>query len=362
MVSCFCCQSMHAAGACRLRRRRGVSLTEILVVIAIIGILIGLLMPSVQSARATARRMQCSSRARQLGVAAHNAHLAHRAFPAGLTAHRSVRPVNYFGNTVFAALLSYVEQTALASRWDATEQLSAAVGNTRDPTSGEASRKAPSAAVISAYLCPADLLAENPVELDWTAPGYSDGWFGITSYVGNGGTYSTYFRDAAMQSDGMFFMTGPLSRPASYQQHLIPNQPPARFADVTDGTSMTLLFGERFHHDPLFDHHLHYGASTKYSRYPIHKWGAWGWTGGGNGTTHVLASTRVPINYRVPANPARDYASVNLRMSAFGSGHPGGANFVFVDGSTRFLSESTNLITLRSMSTRRGNESLDEQW
>ena len=51
------------------------------------------------------------------------------------------------------------------------------------------------------------------------------------------------------------------------------------------------LFGERHHDDPNFDSQLHLG-STKYSRYPLQAWGAWGWTGGGNGTTHVLASAR----------------------------------------------------------------------
>jgi prepilin-type processing-associated H-X9-DG protein len=157
-----------------------------------------------------------------------------------------------------------------------------------------------------------------------------------------------------MKSDGMFYMTGPDSRPGGTQQpYLTENDKPAKPRRVKDGLSKTLLFGERYHLDPGLDL-LH--ENGNFSRYPLNGWGAWGWTGGGNGTTHLFACTRVPINYSVGDQPASGYSAVNLRMSAFGSGHQGGANFAMADCSARFITEEVDEITYRAISTKAGSE------
>ena len=84
-------------------------------------------------------------------------------------------------------------------------------------------------------------------------------------------------------------------------------------------------------------------------------------TGGGNGTTHLLCSVRPDmtqsINYTTPED-ASGYYHVNLRMSAFGSGHEGGANFVMADCSARFIPEEVDDITLQAMATRSAGELL----
>lgn len=348
----------------RPESRGGFSLIELLVVIAVIGVLIGLLLPAVQAAREAARRMSCSNHIRQLGLAAHHFEQTQQELPPGLTTHRARGVADYFGNTFFPYLLPYVEQSALFEQWNFEPTLAAAISNTRD-LDGNPTPDAPSAQAVPIFQCPSDILPQGPVELDYTGRGYSTGWFSISSYVGNGGTHSTYFRDSDMQDDGIFYMTGSLSKPAWWQRNLVANAAPARFRDVVDGLNQSLMFGERFHFDPAFDTHLHFG-SFPYSRYPIGKWGAWGWTGGGNGTTHVFGSARdeAPINYRTSDPPVSGpgYLEVNVRTSAYGSGHSGGANFCFGDGSTKFISESVNMITFQSLATKQGGEVIDSDY
>jgi prepilin-type processing-associated H-X9-DG protein len=98
-------------------------------------------------------------------------------------------------------------------------------------------------------------------------------------------------------------------------------------------------------------------------------WGWWGPSEGRRSIGHVTMSACVPINYQVPFTPATA-ASANppvtdgvslahygdLRTCAFGSNHPGGANFVLVDGSCTFLPETMSLDVLKSLATRHGAE------
>jgi prepilin-type N-terminal cleavage/methylation domain-containing protein len=348
----------------KMIKRRGFTIVELLVVIAIIGILIALLLPAVQAAREAARRMQCQNNLKQIALATHNFESSMKRFPDGLTTKRFVRPgssrtSDWFGETVFAFLLPQLEQQAIYELWDWEGTYQAAIANTRDPGNVRlANKNAATAQVVPTYLCPSDLIAEPVIELDFRLAGYPTGFFGMSSYIANGGTYSTYFRDPLMQNDGMFYMTGEDSKPEAFQQNLRTDEVPATFSDVLDGTSNTLLFGERFHYDPVFDRKLH-DHPTKFSRYPISRWGTWGWTGGGNGTTHVFGSSRVPINYSTPESAPVSYSSVNLRMSAFGSAHTGGSSFAFADGSIHFLSDSINFALFQALSTRRGGEMLD---
>ncbi|MEM6363880.1 MAG: DUF1559 domain-containing protein [Planctomycetota bacterium] len=357
-------------------KRNAFTLIELLVVIAIIGVLVALLLPGVQAAREAARRMSCQNNIKQVALAIHNFESTHKELPPGMQClkHYTVPnpqpsqvPANWYGATWLTYILPFMEQQAIADQWDWSGTYEAALKNTRDPANPRLrNENAVSASLVPSYKCPSDLLDEGPVELDYSRRGYPLGFFGTTSYIGNGGTHSTYFRDCAMESDGVFFMTDEDSCPQSCQNmnvnpngNLRPDEPPCTFAAVLDGTSQTLMVGERFHYDPVFDRRLH-DNPTLYSRFPISKWSAWSWVGGGNCTTMVLGSARtgIPINFTTPENAPVDYVSVNERMSAFGSGHPGGANFALVDGSVHFFTESLNETVFQQLAVKRDTENL----
>src|SRR5262245_60953192 len=100
------------------RRLSGFTLVELLVVIAIIGVLVALLLPAVQAARESARRMQCSNNLKQIGLALHNHHDVLQVFPPGQI-HTSSSGEPYI-TTWGIELLTYMEQANLQARYDKT--------------------------------------------------------------------------------------------------------------------------------------------------------------------------------------------------------------------------------------------------
>jgi prepilin-type processing-associated H-X9-DG protein len=117
-----------------------------------------------------------------------------------------------------------------------------------------------------------------------------------------------------------------------------------RLTDISDGDSNTIMYGERFHNDPLYPT---LGASS-----------GWSWANYSAGQDY-LASAYVPINYTIQFSSGQTKATqaqTDARTNAYGSGHTGGANFALCDGSVRFLSNSTSPIVLQQISTRAGGE------
>ena len=252
----------------RSKPRNGFTLVELLVVIAIIGILIGMLLPAVQQVREAARRTSCANNIRQLGLATHNYESAFGEFPDGLWLanadfNDSGNPyrLTWYGHTVFAKLLPYMEQNNLYDRWNFRKSADDARSNTLDLSGNYLNdaviTEVNTAAQVASFVCPSDI-NEGPILLDWDSRGFSQGWHGITSYVGNGGTHSTYFRDDDMQDNGAFFMTGPDSRPDDDQLNLVSDAKPCTIGGIGDGTSSTFLFGERYHFDPNLPNVIHY--------------------------------------------------------------------------------------------------------
>lgn len=354
---------MQLTSNSQFRRRSGFTLVELLVVIAIIGILIGMLLPAVQQVREAARRTSCANNIRQIALASMNYESAFGELPDGLfqadhtqlsgVSSESSSPytLRFFGYTVFTRILPFVEQNVIFDRWDFSLSADAAKLNSINPDTGMMDAGAPSATRIETYLCPSDGFEQEVVEYTSAGSGRAQGFFGQTSYAGCQGTFNGYFADTNLKADGVFVFTGPYSK-LSFQDNLNENQEPIQLGEIRDGTSNTIMFGEKYHYDPAFDEVL----VPIRNPYKIGECGAWGWFGGGRGHFMVLGSSRVPINYQLAEDTISAWLPRDERLSAFGSGHPGGANFALSDGSARFIPETIDMVTYQALTTRKEGE------
>jgi prepilin-type N-terminal cleavage/methylation domain-containing protein/prepilin-type processing-associated H-X9-DG protein len=315
--------------------RRGFTLIELLVVIAIIGVLMALLLPAVQKVREAANRARCANNLKQLALAAHHHHDSKGKFPNGLHTVETDGGRYANGTCWEVELLPYFEQDNLKKRWDYDDYRNNVAGRMNATT----------AQILQVLLCPSDRMPDLVwhVSSDESSQyAYANGFYGMSNYGGNAGIRS--FPPLGMVTrDGIFYQDSGI-----------------RLADVTDGASNTFLFGERSHFDPVWDYMTSIYDS---SFYPLAKWGKWAavYATAGGSLGERLLSTPVPINYRVPAGISQQQfggatGAEDNRLCAYGSGHPGGANFAFADGSVRFLSDSIPLDTLQALSTRAGGE------
>lgn len=314
------------------QKPRAFTLIELLVVIAIIAVLIALLLPAVQQARESARRVQCKSQLKQIALSIHNYESSHACLPPGQIRLGFASQPRVRGWSMFVQLLPYFDQGALYNQWDFANPLNnEANGNT--------------AIILPVLLCPSATLSQNP----FTKP--SGVRYALTSYGGNGGTQS--HPPASTSGDGLFAGSGPpITTPPTVQHGLV------RIRDVIDGTSNTLMLGERNHVDSAYDAVFASGASNQ----PMGGWGFWAPSGGQLGLTDVTLSSFAPINYKIPSGTVsvNNTPEETWRLCSFGSQHTGGAQFALADGSVRFVSQNLDSNVLRGLSTRGGGEVVSE--
>ena len=333
--------------ALRKQSRQGFTLIELLVVIAIIAILVSLLLPAVQAAREAARRTQCRSNLKQLALASYNYLDISQVFPPGQMVLNFATKPKFRGYSLFVYLLPYVEANTIYRQWDFNDDPD---NNTLAISNGDPST-ALSAQLIPIYNCPSDPIPQNPYP-SGAAPTYSP-YYGVTSYGGNGGTQS--YPPSLETADGMFFRTGPAA----------PQNPQVSIEMVFDGTSTTLLFGERNHVDANYNTFFAPGWSID----PMGGWGWWASTGGNYGGGDLTESSFSPINYMCPITYAEAVAEGmtnatftntldSLRVCSWGSQHPAAAQFAMVDGSARTISQYISQTVLVALSTRAGHEVL----
>jgi prepilin-type N-terminal cleavage/methylation domain-containing protein/prepilin-type processing-associated H-X9-DG protein len=291
-----------------MTRRTGFSLIELVVVIAIVGILVGLTLPAVQSARGTAERVGCQNNLRQLGVALHHYHEAFgRLPPAG---RGDGKPNDQTGSPdqLLSWMTHVLPQLEHRPLWDQSVAACAAENNTNanPPHVGNGT-------VVNTYVCPSDPRLRVPLHLALGPP------LAHTSYIGNAG--HSYAKARA----GVFW-----------------EFPGIRLNEIQDGTSSTIMVGER---PPP--------ASLQAGQ----------WYG-----LRTQAPADGPIAYLVsglcwvqgdPCACTGRFGPGRLDNPCdrhhYWSLHRGGANFLFADGGVRFMPYAATDV-VPAMLTRAGGE------
>lgn len=298
--------------ASRSPRHRGFTLVELLVVIAIIGILVALLLPAVQAAREAARRMKCSNNLKQIGLALQNHHDVYGCFPTGgdfpwpnianYPVGAGPRAIaDKQGLSWGYQLLSFIEQTSVR---DITDQATL------------------EAQLVPGYLCPSrsgNRRQSGRVLCDYAGATPGDFWQGDTWRVPHGREWL----GVIVRTNWDIQSTPP--GPAG-------SSSPTKMAGITDGTSNTLVIGEK---------------RLRPTKYEVGDWhDDRGWTDGWDPDT-MRSTGIVNINSGYRYGPDTDVAATSVNDPKgclnecgfdFGSVHPGGALFVFADGSVRLVS------------------------
>jgi prepilin-type N-terminal cleavage/methylation domain-containing protein/prepilin-type processing-associated H-X9-DG protein len=338
----------------RTPKRHAFTLIELLVVIAIIGILIGLLLPAVQNVRATAQRMQCTNNLKQIGLALHNYESIHQIFPAGYI-DGNTNPDSTPDNDVgpgwgwASRILPFLEHE------DIYEQINFGQGIISGTNLTVAQTQ------ITVFQCPSDGYTQQNVPLydsTFTTPIAT---VAQANYVGCNG-WEECFNNAGgdAQGGGDDGLSGPLGKAGDGMFY---RNSQNRIADVLDGTSNTIMVGERSHnHSPS----TWTGAITG-ARVPA-------WMAGTPPYQYVPPTTG-PF-FPGPAYDNADYdealclshgnqthlPSADLPFydpDTFYSMHTaGGANFLFCDGSVHFLSKTIDPATYQALTTMQGGEQL----
>lgn len=356
--------SMKAIEMKRIRHP-GFTLVELLVVIAIIGILVGLLLPAVQAAREAARRMQCSNNVKQLTLACHNHHDVHKKFPYGILRNDSRFPHPDTGKTgtpnpinrrypLMYQLLPFIEQTPLHQSYDEwvfnnNRKEKLPDGTLGPDWVGNFFLKQ----TVQTMVCPSNpggLLNEavDPASSGFYFRSHYYGCAGRRSYPR--GDLGTSFTRPSLFNPFYPTIPNPTTPGGSLADGMFTRCKRYGFSDNTDGSSNTILLGERQFHDPVFDTSTVIGDR-------IRDWG-WVWFGG-EGDANL--GTSVPISFVLPTNFDTLSAGVQQtlfedRINAFGSMHTGGANFGMGDGSVTFMSQSIDMATFNALGSRAAGE------
>ncbi|MEZ6122691.1 MAG: DUF1559 domain-containing protein [Planctomycetaceae bacterium] len=295
------------------RTKKGFTLIELLVVIAIIAILIALLLPAVQQAREAARRTQCKNNLKQIGLALHNYHDTHKVFPPGYVEQNPA--------AVHARAPNWNWMAYIAPGIDlATSYNQLKVGENPMTVINDPVRLAIMQTPLPSFRCPSDVgpdLNDDHDERRWrntitstNVPGAVINYLAVNSAgiprPDEDNNTNGIRKEVDQDATGVFFRNSK-----------------TKIRDITDGTSNTLLVGER----------VYKKVATTVSNNPF-AGVAWATNGRAGGQNYGIASAMGSGQRRIncPEN--------SECRRAFMSNHEGGVQFVLCDGSVRFISEN----------------------
>jgi prepilin-type N-terminal cleavage/methylation domain-containing protein/prepilin-type processing-associated H-X9-DG protein len=293
-------------------RQSGFTLIELLVVIAVIGVLVGLVLPAVQKVREAAARAQCVNNLKQIGLALQNYHDSYRSFPPGYVSNYDSAGNDTGPGWGWAAfILPQMEQQNLYNAIQFNQNIEAAANSSV--------RVQP----VKSYICPSDHLPPT-----WTAMQYNSAGNPVgpicdvasASYIGVFGV-----SEPGVDGEGIFFRNSSI-----------------RIADIADGTSQTMMVGERSFR---WCQATWVGSVTNASMVPPP--GSPAMAGEWNGSGFVLGHT-----FEGSGGPGSPGTEVN----GFSSQHTGGSNFLFADGHVQSLQVSMDHQVYKALSTRAGAE------
>lgn len=333
----------------RPSRNRAFTLVELLVVIAIIGILVALLLPSVQKARAAARRMDCGNRIRQLALGCHNYESANRSFPAGAVTDRKV---DYSSRSALKTSLNGFK----GAPWSVMIMPHCELGNEFDnlDTSQQFSRSfraglatndtnyVPGRIPIATFQCPStagefcgpsgngDQAYPESLAPSLGSPNGAQGAHSHYLGVTGGGVLG---RHEGVQTTGN-------SNRVFYDNGIFHVGSRTRTKNITDGLSKTFMIGE----SNLQCWDMTWSSSFK---------------SGGLSVTFTLAGCSIPTNtfsrdVIPPGSHTYSYVS-----RSFGSNHESGTNFAMGDGSVHFITDDVDLVTYYNLGIRDDGMILD---
>lgn len=326
-------------------RRRGITMVEVLVVLAIIAIVISLLIPAVQQAREAARRTQCKNNMKQLGLALHNYHDTHRTFPFAYVIDTD-GPYLGWGWEVF--ILPYMDCSPFYNGIDFRDGLQYEYDNTNMHRT------------LPGYVCPSDQAAPriahafvvtNDVREGEVMPGTVDAentffrsnYFGVAGYLqaevggiehdasGEPPSSQPYVNAGSLGNIGTMFSAGHRYCDQQNFRGIFGQNSAVRIDKITDGTSNAMMAGERYTPKNESEDSVGHGA----------------WIGIPDCTTAAgLAMSLGDASVRMNAG-----ARTRAQTTGFGSTHVSGAHILLADGSVRFLADSIKMSIYRDLST-----------
>lgn len=320
-----------------MRRRRGFTLVELLVVIAIIGILVALLLPAVQTARESARRMECGNNLKQMGVAVHNYHDTFGSFPPGTICEGESRASQKTLINWAIAILPYLEEQPL---YDLYDQLA----YNQDPGLNNGNQIVRETRVTT-YLCPSEPQS-GVLGVPGTGPGgnVNRGGAGLQYRTASYKCVAGAVRgNVPLRGQGwcdMYFASWPLPENRRGVMHMVGvnGWSCETMASVVDGTSTTLMIGEKST--------LTGRKWTSYWAYPYIYYTM------GHSIEHPLSISNDMDECFALGRAAGVWVAPCAR--SWGSFHPGVIQFAVADGSVRAISKNVDLTVLCDVSTIHG--------